>query len=188
MHYASFFSLNNRSENIFSASIKRHKVLCLSAYVMNNIILYTFLLSISPFGEAKAGIIYAVFNDIHILVAFAVGLVANLLIYPLFMWVIKSFNHKLWPIRLYRKSVVRLCRMARSAMGNKIEKYGFWGLMVFVMVPIPGTGAYMGTIAASILRLKNKQAFLAISLGVVISCIIMAVGAFLGQKGMGMFQ
>jgi uncharacterized membrane protein len=154
---------------------------------MNNILINTFLLSLSPFGEAKAGIIYAVFNDVHILLAFTVGLVGNLLIYPMFLWLINTFNHKLWPIRTYRKTVINLSRIAKRSMGNKLEKYGFWGLMIFVMVPIPGTGAYMGTIAASILRVNRKKAFLAISLGTFMSCIIMALTAYLGEKGIEFF-
>lgn len=155
--------------------------------IMNLVLLYTFLLSISPFGEARAGIVYAVFNDVHVMVALSIGLIANLLVYPLFTWLIDTFNHKLWPVKVYKKGVVRLCRIAKRSMGNKVDKYGFWGLMIFVMIPLPGTGAYMGTIAASILRVNRRQAFLAISIGTIISCLIMAVGAYLGERGMEMF-
>ncbi len=147
---------------------------------MNLILLYTFLLSLSPFGEARAGIIYAVFNDVHLVLAFTIGLLANLLVYPLFMWVIDNFNQKLWPNNYYKKAVVRLCRIAKKSIGNKVDKYGFWGLMIFVMIPLPGTGAYMGTIAAALMRIQRRKAFIAISIGTIISCIIMAVGAYLG--------
>jgi uncharacterized membrane protein len=154
---------------------------------MTSILLYTFLLSISPFGEARAGILYAFFNDVHLLLAFTIGLLANLLVYPLFMWLINTFNAKLWPYTFYRKNVIRLSRMAKKGVGGKVEKYGFWGLMLFVMIPLPGTGAYMGTIAAAILNIQQKKAFLAISLGVIISCLIMVLGAYLGSKGMSLF-
>ncbi len=154
---------------------------------MNSVLIYTFLLSISPFGEARAGILYAFFNDVHIWLAFTIGLVANLLVYPLFMWVIDTFNSKLWPNGLYKKGVIRLSRIAKKSVGGKVDKYGFWGLMIFVMIPLPGTGAYMGTIAAVIFRIERKKAFLAISIGTIISCIIMAVGAYLGSVGMGFF-
>ena len=154
---------------------------------MNSILLNTFLLSISPFGEARAGIIYAVFNDVHVMMAFSIGLIANLMVYPLFTWLIDTFNEKLWPIRMYKKSVIRLSRICKRSLGNKVEKYGFWGLMLFVMIPLPGTGAYMGTIAASIFRVDRKQAFLSISIGTIISCLLMAVGAYLGEKGLSLF-
>jgi uncharacterized membrane protein len=154
---------------------------------MFEILLYTFLFSISPLGEARVGIPYAVINDVHIVWAFVVGLIANLLVYPLMMWLIDTFNIKLWPYPAYKKSVIKLSRMAKKGAGSKIEKYGFWGLMIFVMIPLPGTGAYMGTIAAAIFKIERRQAFWAISLGILVSCILMAVGSHLGALGFSMF-
>ncbi|TXK52087.1 small multi-drug export protein [Pontibacter qinzhouensis] len=150
---------------------------------MFEVLFFTFLLSISPLGEARAGIPYAILNDVHIGWAFLIGLIANLLIYPLFMWLIDTFNKKLWPNRVYRKSVVKLSKRAKNGVGADNQKYGFWGLMIFVMIPLPGTGAYMGTIAANVLKIERKKAFLAISLGVVSSCVIMAAAMYLGAKG-----
>ncbi len=150
-------------------------------------LIHTFLLSISPFGEARTGITYAVLNDVHILWAFVVGLVANLLIYPLFMLLIDAFNHKLWPNRTYKKSVIRLARIAKRGVGPKISKHGFWGLMIFVMIPLPGTGAYMGTIAAAVFKIRRSEAFLAVSIGTFISCLLMAVSVHLGALSLNIF-
>ena len=147
-------------------------------------LLYTFLISISPFGEARAGIPYAVLNDIHIIWAFIIGLIGNLLIFPLLMWLIDTFSLKLWPNRTYRKGVVKLSRRAKKSVGKNFQKYGFWGLMVFVMIPLPGTGAYIGTIAAYVLKIERKRAFAATSIGVIISCVVMTVGAYYGNLGL----
>ncbi|EMR02460.1 COG2426 family protein [Cesiribacter andamanensis] len=147
-------------------------------------LVYTFLLSISPFGEARSGIPYAIFNDVHILLAFAVGLTANILVFPLFSWIIDKFSHKFWHIRFYRKGVVQLCRRAKRAVGVHNQKWGFWGLMVFVMVPLPGTGAYLGTIAAHVLKLDRKKAFISISTGLVISSLFMAAVAYYSNRGL----
>jgi len=151
-------------------------------------LLYTFLFSISPLGEARLGIPYAVMNDVHFFWAFIVGFVANLLVYPLMMWLIDTFNVRLWPYHPYKKSVIRLSRLAKKSAGSKIEKYGFWGLMIFVMIPLPGTGAYMGTIAAAIFKIERRKAFWAISLGIFISCVIMAVGSYLSSIGLSLFK
>jgi uncharacterized membrane protein len=59
--------------------------------------------------------------------------------------------------------------------------------MIFVMIPLPGTGAYVGTIAAAIFKIERRQAFMAISLGVIISCIIMAVASHYGNLGLNSF-
>lgn len=147
-------------------------------------LLYVFLLSISPLGEARAGIPYGILNDVHIVWTFVVGLIANLLIFPLFMWLINTFSVKLWPLRFYKKSVVYLSRRAKKSIGSKSQRFGFWALMILVMIPLPGTGAYMGTIAAFVLKIENKRAFLAVSLGVLFSCVIVAVGSHFGNLGL----
>ena len=150
---------------------------------MFKVLLYTFLFSLSPFGEARLGIPFAVFNEVHFLLAFAVGLVGNLLVFPLFMWLIDRFNARLWPYSFYKKSFIRISRLAKKGIGNKIDRYGFWGLMILVMVPMPGTGAYTGTIAAALFKVERKRAFLAVSLGTIVSCALMAAAAYLGILG-----
>lgn len=147
-------------------------------------LIITFLISISPFGEARVGIPYAIWKDIPIAWALLAGLAGNLLIYPMLVFLINRFNHILWPNRPYRKTVVRLSRLAQKKTGSSIEKYGFWGLMVFVMIPLPGTGAYLGTIAASIFKIETRKAFWAVSLGVFISCIVMALASYYGNAGL----
>ncbi|WP_299823770.1 small multi-drug export protein [uncultured Pontibacter sp.] len=146
-------------------------------------LIYTFLLSISPFGEARAGIPYAILNNVHYFVAFIIGTVANVMVFPLFMWLIDTFGQRFWPFRNYKKGVIFLSKRAKKIAGANVQKYGFWGLMVFVMIPLPGTGAYMGTIAASIFKIERKRAFVAISLGVLVSSAFMAAGTYLGHLG-----
>ena len=60
-----------------------------------------------------------------------------------------------------------------EVMEDKIEKLGFWGLVLFVGVPLPGTGAWTGCLIATILRMDKKKAFLAAALGVIMASIIM---------------
>lgn len=56
--------------------------------------------------------------------------------------------------------------------------------MIFVMIPLPGTGAYLGTIAAAIFKIDTKKAFWAVSIGVIISCIIMTAVSYWGNMGL----
>ncbi len=146
-------------------------------------IIQTFLLSISPFGEARVGIPYGIISGMHPMLAFAVGLLANLLVYPIFIALLNRFNQNLWRFRFYRKQSIKLAKRSKKLLGRKVNKYGFWGLMVFVMIPLPITGAYMGTIAAYIFRLKPSQALAAISLGVLISCTLVTTGTYFGKMG-----
>lgn len=146
-------------------------------------IIFTILFSLSPLGEARVGIPYGIFNGIPPVLAFALGLGANLLVCPMIYGLVKAFDKKMWRYHLYRQQSVNLSRRARNIVGENIRKYGFWGLMIFVMIPLPATGAYIGTIAAILFKIPKRKSFSAISLGVVISCLIVAFATYYGQLG-----
>jgi len=137
-------------------------------------ILWTFLISFSPFGEARAGIPYGELNGLPIRLVFLVGLVANLLVFPIFYKAIELANKHLWKNPLYRKSAIYLAVRARIKTKKIIQKYGVWGLMVFVMIPLPVTGAYIGTIAAFIFGISYQKSLIAISIGITLSSIMVA--------------
>lgn|SRR5690554_2899162 len=147
-------------------------------------IIYTFLISISPLGEARVGIPYGILKGINTYVAILIGLTGNLLVYPLMMLLIDTFNAKLWKYKQYKVRSVQLMRRTKKGIGDKIQKYGFWGLMIFVMIPLPFTGAYSGVIAAVIFKISRKKAFLAISIGIFISCLIIGFGSHFGKMGL----
>ena len=63
---------------------------------------------------------------------------------------------------------------------GKIEKYSYWGIMIFVALPAPGTGAWTGTLIASVLGLEPKRSFLAAVGGVIIATAIMTVISYCG--------
>lgn len=145
-------------------------------------VITTFLISLSPIGEARAGIPYGVYNGLPVWFAFIVGLLANLLVFPLFFFLIKWSNGKMWHLKSYKKSAVYLSKRAKRKTQSSIGKYGAWGLMIFVMIPLPVTGAYIGTLAAFVLGMKYKTSLIAISTGVVISSIIIATGLYFGDQ------
>ncbi len=92
---------------------------------------------------------------------------------------------KLWRFKFYKSHSVKIAQRAKRGSGKNIKKYGFWGLLLFVMIPLPVTGAYIGTIAAYVFKIKRKKAFIAISIGLIISCGIMVTGAYFGKIGLG---
>ena len=142
-------------------------------------ILFTFLISLSPFGEARAGIPYGELNGLPILLVFAIGLVANLLIFPIFYRGIEFSNKYFSKNEFYKKSVIYFSSRAKARTKTIIKKYGAWGLMIFVMIPLPVTGAYIGTIAAYIFVISYKKSLIAISSGITISSIMVASFMFL---------
>lgn len=70
--------------------------------------------------------------------------------------------------------VDKLEAKALSKSAN-IEKYEFWGLVIFVGIPLPGTGAWTGSLIAALLGIRFRKAFPAIALGVLIAAAIMTI-------------
>lgn len=78
------------------------------------------------------------------------------------------------PLNLFRKIAEWLERKANKHV-EKVEKYAFWGLFVLVAIPLPGTGAWTGSLVAALFRVKPKIAVPAILIGVLAAGIIVAL-------------
>ena len=125
-----------------------------------------------PIAELRGGIPYALANGINPVTAYLISCSANILAFPivyLFMGLFHNLFSKMdWYKKLFDKIVIR----TRKNVGDKIEKWGFWGLMIFVMIPLPVTGAYTGSFAAWVFGIEKRKAFLAIVMGVLIAGLI----------------
>lgn len=88
-------------------------------------------------------------------------------------------------VKFFNKISAWLDRKVEKHKGT-IEKYSYWGIMIFVGLPLPGTGAWTGTLIASVLGLEPKKSFLAAVGGVLMATTIMmlviygGLGAILG--------
>ena len=61
-----------------------------------------------------------------------------------------------------------------------VEKYAFWGLFLFVAIPLPGTGAWTGALIAAMMDMPLKKAFPSVALGVITAAIIVTTVTFFG--------
>lgn len=141
------------------------------------------LLSLSPFGEAKVGIPYGLINDVNIYLVFVSCFLANVLVFPIMMFFLEKINASLLRWNFYKKSAIYVARRAKDGSGDKIKKYGFWGLMIFVMIPLPGTGVYAGSIATYLFKIEKKKAFTANVIGIFFSSVIVWVTTYLSMNG-----
>ena len=82
-------------------------------------------------------------------------------------------------VKLFSNTAAWLDRKIEKHKGT-IEKYSYWGVVIFVAVPLPGTGAWTGTLIASVLGLDAKKSFLAAALGVLGATAIMTVISYCG--------
>lgn len=130
------------------------------------------LWSLSPLGEAKVGIPYGISKGADIYAVFVICFLANVLVYPLMLFFLEFVNTQFLKWRFYKVNAVKVAQRAKKGTKSNLEKYGFWGLLFFVMLPLPGTGVYAGTIAAFILKVERKTAFWANCIGIFISSLI----------------
>ncbi len=147
-------------------------------------ILIAMLWSISPFGEAKVGIPYGLSHGINMYLVFAACFAANVMVFPLMFFFLEHINKYLLRLTFYKKSAIYVARKAKNGSGEKIKKYGFWGLIFFVMLPVPGTGVYAGSIASYLFKIERKKAFLANTIGIFISSLIIWFTALLTMNAM----
>lgn len=136
--------------------------------------LVVFIISLFPILELRGGLLAAgpAFLDIPTWRAIPICLIGNLLPIPFILLLIQPIFAWLKRTRLFRPLVEKLENKAMSKSGQ-IEKYKFWGLVLFVGIPLPGTGAWTGALIATLLDIDWKRAFAAIVCGVCMASVIM---------------
>nr|WP_299339334.1 small multi-drug export protein [Allomuricauda sp.] len=141
------------------------------------------LWSLSPFGEAKLGIPYGIMKGVNSYLVFVACFLANIAVFPLMMFFLDRINRYLLKWKFYKKSAVFVARRAKTGSGDKIERFGFLGLALFVMVPLPGTGVYAGSIASYLFKIERRQAFFANAVGIFFSSLIVWLIAVFSTNG-----
>ncbi len=76
-----------------------------------------------------------------------------------------------------------VARKAKTGSGDKIKKYGFFGLVLFVMIPFPGTGVYAGSIATYLFKIEKQKAFWANAIGIFLSSVLVWSTTMASMKG-----
>jgi uncharacterized membrane protein len=146
-------------------------------------VLMTLFLSIVPISELRGAIPFAVIKGMNIIPATLICIAFNALV-PVIVFVFLSTLHKyLYKIDFYKKIFDRFVEKARRKVHESVQKYGYWGLMIFVAIPLPLTGAWTGALGAWVLDMDRKKATLAIILGVAIAGVV--VGTLVAILGAG---
>lgn len=140
-----------------------------------NALLWAFLLSLTPVIELRGGIPVAVAAGYPLWVAFLVCVIGNVLVTPLVFLFLEFIHHRLMHTKYYRSAFDKALERSQRKVKPYVDKYGVIGLLIFVAVPIPGTGAYTAALVAWIIGMKKWRAFTAISFGVFAAGIIVLV-------------
>lgn len=135
-----------------------------------------FVISMIPILELRGGLLAAspALLNVEILRAIPICVIGNILPIPFILLLITRILEWMKKVSCFRNVALWLERKAMSKK-DQVEKYGFWGLALFVGIPLPGTGAWTGALVAALLRMRFRKAFAAILTGIVMATIIMSV-------------
>ncbi len=141
-------------------------------------LLLIFLISMLPVVELRGAIPYAAVFSIDVWLAAVVAVLGNIVPVPIVIWgmdkLIELFGKTKGIGPLLTRFVARAEKKAKAA-GN----IGMLGLLIFVGIPLPGTGAWTGAMISSILKLPPKKSVFAIFGGLVMSATIMCIISYL---------
>lgn len=136
-----------------------------------------FVISMVPILELRGGIVAASLLGISITKAIPICILGNIIPIPFIMLFIRPIFDMLKKTKLFRPVVEKLEAKSLSK-SDKIQKYEFWGLLLFVGIPLPGTGAWTGSLIAVLLDIKPRRAVLPIFLGLILATIIMCTVSY----------
>ena len=138
-------------------------------------ILLTFLVAMVPVVELRGAIPFGVVRGLNLWTAIIASILGNLIPVPFIILFIRKIFA--WMRAHMPKLDGLVIRMEKKAEKNRaaVEKYAFWGLVILVAIPLPGTGAWTGALVAAMMEIRLKRAFPAIAIGVTIAGVIVSV-------------
>lgn len=148
--------------------------------------LIVFMVSMIPVLELRGSLLAAGFLEMEFLSTFIIAVIGNILPIPfILLFIDKIFA---WLKKTRFKNLVEKLENKALSKSDQIKKYGKVGLFIFVAIPLPGTGAWTGSLIASLFRMKIKDSLPWIFLGVVVAGLIMSLISFgMIKQIMGMF-
>ena len=133
-----------------------------------------FIISLLPILELRGGLIAARILGVEFIKAFIICYIANILPVPFILLFINWIFNKMSKWKPTKKIVDWLSNKTLKKK-DQINKYGYFGLFLFVGIPLPGTGAWTGSLLAILLNLDKKKSFITIAIGVLAAGIIMSL-------------
>lgn len=135
--------------------------------------LTAFVISLLPILECRGGMIAARLLEMPFLKAFAICYLGNMLPIPFIILFIKKIFEFLRRFKFFEKIIVKL-EGKTERNKDKVLRYKSWGLLLFVAIPLPGTGGWTGALMAALLDIDMKRSLPIIALGVFIAGLIMS--------------
>ena len=141
-------------------------------------IISTFLVSMVPIIELRGALPIATGLGLAWYIALPVAIIGNIIPVPFIIIFIKKIFAWMSKRKGFLARVVIKMEQKAEAKKDTIEKYGPWGLWLFVAIPLPGTGAWTGALIAAMMGISLKKSFIPIAAGVVTAGVVMALVSY----------
>ena len=136
-----------------------------------------FIISLLPILELRGGLLAAALIGLDPVPSYIISIIGSILPVPFILLLINKILDWMRKSKKFKKVAKWLDEKVEKHKGQ-IEKYGYLGIVLFVGIPLPGTGAWTGSLIASVLEMDKKKTFFAVLAGVFIASIIMMVISF----------
>ena len=130
-----------------------------------------------PILELRGGLLAASLLGLDPIPSYIISVIGNIIPIPFILWFMGAIL-KWMKTRKGLKKIANWLDKKVEKNREKIERFGFWGLVLFVGIPLPGTGAWTGCLVASVLEMDKKKSFIAAMIGVMMASIIMMLISF----------
>ena len=135
----------------------------------------TFFISMLPVVELRFGLPYGIALGLEYPLALMAALLGNMIPVPFIIVYIKRIVEWMRKHMPRMNALVTKLENRAHLKGETVEKYGHWGLLIFVAIPLPGTGAWTGALIAALLNIRTSKAVPVILIGVCIAAAIMTL-------------
>ncbi len=141
-------------------------------------IVMTMLISMVPVLELRAGIPAGVIAGLDIKTAVIAAVIGNLIPIPFIILFIRRIFKWMKGKNEWLAGIATKFEAKAEKNKEKVLRYEFWGLMLFVAIPLPGTGAWTGALIAAMLDMQLKRAVPSIAVGVLIAAVIVSIATY----------
>ena len=151
-------------------------------------VLLTFLISMVPIIELRGAVPFGVAMGVNPFLALAVAIIGNMIPVPFIFLFARKFLEWGKDVKFLSKFCKWVLKKGEKGGKKLTAKTGqsvYFALVLFVGIPVPGTGAWTGTLAASLLDLDRKKSTISVICGVALAGIIMLTLSLLGVAALG---
>lgn len=148
--------------------------------------LRTFIISMLPIVELRGAIPFALANGVNPMLAVILSICGNLLPIPFILLFIRTVFNYLKKLNGIKNFIHKLEEKAMKK-SDRIARYNVIGLIIFVGLPLPGTGAWTGALIASLLDIRLKYSVPAIIIGVCLASVLVTSAYYLVVSGAAPF-